>query len=85
MVSPTTSGSYQESLEQAPRSSEYKEQPKNNKAAGANKQAPKNTDDKDCLHFFGYLGGLPKNTSIPGECFGCPKIVDCLIATKRRS
>lgn len=31
-----------------------------------------------CLHDFGYLGTLPRNTSIPDECLGCAKIIDCL-------
>lgn len=32
----------------------------------------------ECSHFFGYLRKIPKNTPIPDECFGCPKMVDCL-------
>jgi len=32
----------------------------------------------ECRHFFGYLKKIPKNTSIPDECFGCPRMVDCL-------
>jgi hypothetical protein len=39
---------------------------------------PKMHDEKSCPHEFGYLRGLPKNKSIPEECFGCQKIVDCL-------
>lgn len=31
-----------------------------------------------CLHDFGYLSTLPKNASIPDECLGCAKIIDCL-------
>jgi hypothetical protein len=34
--------------------------------------------EKECVHGFGYLYALPKNTSIPNECLGCPKIVECL-------
>lgn len=34
--------------------------------------------EKECVHGFGYLYALPKNTSIPSECLGCPKIVECL-------
>jgi hypothetical protein len=34
---------------------------------------------KDCLHQFGYLRTLPKNAPIPDECFGCQKLVQCLI------
>lgn len=32
----------------------------------------------DCSHHFGYLGTLPKNTPLPDECLGCPKIIKCL-------
>jgi DNA-directed RNA polymerase subunit RPC12/RpoP len=31
-----------------------------------------------CSHFFGYLRKIPKNTTIPDECFSCPTMVDCL-------
>ena len=40
---------------------------------------------KDCLHHYGYLHSLPKNTPIPDECFGCPKIVDCLVSSNSNS
>lgn len=83
IVGATTGGSSQESFEQAPKSYRYRESPKNHKAE-AQRQAPKGSEDKDCLHFFGYLGGLPKNTPIPGECFGCQRIVDCLITPKKK-
>jgi len=39
---------------------------------------------RDCLHQFGYLRTLSKNAPIPDECFGCSKIVECLVKTKRR-
>jgi DNA-directed RNA polymerase subunit RPC12/RpoP len=31
-----------------------------------------------CSHFFGYLRKIPKNTTIPDQCFSCAKMVDCL-------
>jgi hypothetical protein len=31
-----------------------------------------------CYHDFGYLRTIPKKASIPNECLGCPKIVECL-------
>jgi hypothetical protein len=31
-----------------------------------------------CSHHFGYLSTLPKNSSLPNECLGCTKIVECL-------
>jgi hypothetical protein len=31
-----------------------------------------------CSHFLGYLRKVPKNSSIPDECFSCPKMVECL-------
>jgi hypothetical protein len=39
---------------------------------------------RDCLHQFGYLRTLPKNAPIPDECFGCQKIVECLVQAKTR-
>jgi len=42
----------------------------------------KNSNGKDCSHQFGYLKGLPKNTPIPEECFGCQRIVECLVGKK---
>lgn len=85
VVSAATGGYSQESLEQTSKPIEHKGLLKNHKTASSQKQAPKNSSVKDCLHFFGYLGGLPKNTPIPGECFGCEKIVDCLITVKGKS
>jgi hypothetical protein len=35
-------------------------------------------DFQECVHHFGYLRNLPKNTPVPDECFGCPKILRCL-------
>jgi hypothetical protein len=31
-----------------------------------------------CVHQFGYLKDMPKNTPIPDECFGCPNVMRCL-------
>jgi hypothetical protein len=31
-----------------------------------------------CLHHFAYLSKLPKNTSIPEECFFCSRIIECI-------
>jgi len=31
-----------------------------------------------CFHHFGYLGDLPRSGSLPDECLGCPKVVQCL-------
>jgi hypothetical protein len=31
-----------------------------------------------CVHQFGYLRTMPKNTPIPDECFGCPKVLRCM-------
>jgi len=38
----------------------------------------------DCQHHFGYLRTLPKNAPIPDECFGCLKVVECLVKAKTR-
>jgi len=31
-----------------------------------------------CIHHFGYLKNLPKNTPIPDACFGCPRLLRCM-------
>lgn len=36
------------------------------------------TDFQKCVHHFGYLRNLPKNSAVPDECFGCPKVLRCL-------
>jgi len=82
-IGATPQGTVQGSLEQTPRPEEPKEPPKPLKTTSTlAKQNSKTFDTKDCLHHFGYLSGLPKNTPIPGECFGCQKIVDCLVTKK---
>lgn len=35
-----------------------------------------------CVHHFGYLRKLPRNTPIPSECLGCPQVVECLTTLK---
>ena len=45
-------------------------------AAAAQKQVKERPSG--CLHFFGYLRNMPKNTLIPDECLGCTKMVECL-------
>jgi hypothetical protein len=37
-----------------------------------------------CPHKFKYLRALPKNSPIPDECFGCPKILECLGSSKKK-
>jgi cytoskeletal protein RodZ len=37
-----------------------------------------------CPHRFEYLRNLPKNSPIPDECFGCPKILECLGSPKKK-
>jgi len=58
---------------------ENREIPKQNKPVPPPAKAELTPTRKDCIHFYGYLHSLPKNTPIPDECFGCVKIVDCLI------
>jgi len=82
LVSATVEGTSHESPEQIPKPIENKEPHKQLKPTPSTKQISKSSDTKDCLHHFGYLNELPKNTPIPGECFGCPKIVDCLVTKK---
>jgi hypothetical protein len=33
---------------------------------------------RECVHQFGHLRGMPKNTAVPAECFGCPKVLRCM-------
>ena len=42
------------------------------------------TSFEGCSYKFGYLRTLPKNTPIPDECFGCPKILECLGSSKKK-
>jgi cytoskeletal protein RodZ len=37
-----------------------------------------NAESQNCAHEFGYLKDLPRNTPVPDECFGCPKVMQCL-------
>ncbi len=51
------------------------------------KQSPGNSNKADkkqvmCPHTFGYLSKLPEGSSLPEECFLCPKVVECLVASK---
>lgn len=64
--------------------SEIRETPRQEKAAPS-ARAELTPTRKDCLHHYGYLHSLPKNTPIPDECFGCPKIVDCLVSANSNS
>lgn len=61
-----------------------RETPKQEKAAPP-PRAELTPTRKDCLHHYGYLHSVPKNTPIPDECFGCPKIVDCLVSSNSNS
>jgi len=82
-ISPTIGGSSIQVKQEitAPAPSGSREIPKPEKTV-----APAKTESasskRDCLHQFGYLRTFPKNAPIPDECFGCPKIVECLINTK---
>jgi hypothetical protein len=35
---------------------------------------------RQCVHQFGYLKNMPKNTPVPDECFGCPKVLRCMFS-----
>lgn len=72
-ASPSEKG-LEQSSKQSPRQSEQR---------AFSMWTPRNSG-KDCPHKFGYLRGLPKNRPIPEECFGCEKIVDCLVNKKSR-
>jgi len=83
VVSPTIGGSSVQAKQETPTPTrmESREVPKPEKTV-----APPKTEfassKRDCLHQFGYLRTLPKNAPIPDECFGCTKIVECLVKAK---
>ena len=62
----------------APPRIENREIPKQNKTASPQVKPELTPTRKDCIHFYGYLHSLPKNTPIPDECFGCPRVMQCL-------
>jgi len=35
-------------------------------------------ETQECAHFYGYLSGYPLDEPIPDECFGCPKVIECM-------
>jgi len=37
---------------------------------------------QECAHHFGYLRNLPRNTPVPDECFGCPRVMRCLFESE---
>lgn len=40
-------------------------------------ESPRIETPPECKYQFGYLRTLPKDASIPDECLGCHKIVEC--------
>ena len=60
-----------------------------NKNAKERKKSQENQENSpktelSCMHEFGYLGTLPKNSKIPDECLGCSRIVKCLAEGRSR-
>lgn len=49
-----------------------------NKLKAKERSATEKETTQECLHFFGYLVGYPKNQPIPNECFGCMKAIKCI-------
>jgi hypothetical protein len=41
------------------------------------KENPKTETAQECKHQFRYLQNLPRNASIPTECFSCRRIIQC--------
>lgn len=41
------------------------------------------TDFDRCSREFGYLGEMGKNKPIPDDCFGCPKIIECMKTSQK--
>ena len=42
----------------------------------------KKSEEKGCLHYFGYLGERASGESIPSECIECRKSVECMLTTQ---
>jgi hypothetical protein len=64
---------------------ESRETPRSPEKNGAQMKTEAFPSRKDCIHHFGYLRTFPKNSPIPDECFGCERIVDCLVNNNKRS
>jgi len=84
-VSPTTGGASVETKQEIPPRpiTESRVSSRQPEKTGTQLKAPFVNSRKDCLHHFGYLRTFPKNSPIPDECFGCEKIVDCLVNNKK--
>lgn len=39
----------------------------------------------ECKHEFGYLRTLPRQATIPEECFGCNQIIECKYASLKKA
>ncbi len=48
---------------------------------GENEMEPKERFSHECFYHFGYLASRPKGSPIPQECFICPRLGDCMVAT----
>lgn len=83
-ISPTIGESSVQAKQEtpAPTRGESREVAKPEKTVSPAKKESASSNKRDCLHQFGYLRTLPKNAPIPDECFGCPKIVECLVKAK---
>lgn len=80
-VSPTPGGpSVQTSQEtKAPAASYARELARQAEQSTRSSRSGNALNRRDCVHHFGYLRTFPKNSPIPDECFGCERIVDCLV------
>jgi len=67
----------------APTFKENRETPRPPEKPVATAKTEASSAVKDCAHHYGYLHTFPKNSPIPDECFGCEKIVDCLVNNKK--
>jgi len=45
---------------------------------------PSSKTQLSCMHEFGHLGSLPRNSKIPDECLGCSRIMKCLAEGRSR-
>ncbi len=66
--------------EDAQNDGEFHEGPYQSTAAVQNETSPAAsapTESIHCEHELGYLQTLPRDASLPNECFSCDRIIDC--------
>lgn len=76
-----------EKASKSPTANRQSESPIEEQNQTIKKRAEETKHDK-CPHYFGYLHNsarahppiktIPEDSSLPEECYGCPKLIECL-------